>query len=428
MRMRRFRPRNERSAEAPLSHLKRVWARHDGPEATPLLSVLLFAGATLAVTMLVVLTGGAPNTWVHLYYIPILYVAVRHGARAAAGAGIVAGLVAGPWMASSVNGASHQALDSWLVRVALFAAVGVIGAWLAREQPRPLDTMVRDAVMAQGLRAAIKRDQIRVHFQPLIDLTDGGVVGFEALCRWNDSKQRPVPPSQFIPEAERSGVITALGRSVLYQAADQAQEWSDAGHEGLLVTVNVSGVQLSDPAFLSDLIEIVRRNGTDAFRLCLEITETAIIADPARALGTLLEARKLGITIALDDFGTGQSSLAYLADFPIDIIKIDQSFVAAIGRDPKGHALVRAMVQMAHSLGAHTIAEGIETPEQLNVLRTLGCSMGQGYYLGRPSAAAAVSWHSRDLAARDGSRGRRSRLAVVPGDYPCSPLRNRRKP
>lgn len=397
MRMRRFRRRNERPAEALLLPLERVWARHDGPEATPLLSVLLFAGVTLAITTLVVLTGGAPNTWVHLYYIPILYVAVLHGARAAAGAGIVAGLVVGPWMASSVNGASHQALDSWLVRMALFVAVGVIVAWLAREQPRPLDTMVHDAVMAQGLRAAIKRDQIRVHYQPLIDLTDGDVVGFEALCRWDDAKQRPVPPSEFITEAERTGVIVPLGRRVLYQVVDQARRWADTGHEGLLMTVNVSGVQLSDPGFLADLVEVARSHETDAFGLCLEITETAIIADPARARATLIDAHELGFTIALDDFGTGQSSLAYLADFPIDIIKIDMSFVAAMDTDPKSHALVRAMVQMAHSLGALTIAEGIETREQLSALRALGCAIGQGYYLGRPSDAASVDWHTRDF-------------------------------
>lgn len=370
---------------------------HHGPQASQLLSVFLFAGATTAITVLVALTGGPPNTWVHLYYLPILYVAVQHGVRGAAGAGVVAGLASGPWMASSVDGVSHQPFDSWLVSMVLFVVVGVVAGWLAHEQPRPLDVMVRDVAVAQGLRSAMRHERIRVHYQPLIDLTDGDVVGFEALCRWNDSKERPVPPAMFIPEAERSGIITALGRRVLHQAVSQAQEWADAGHPGLLLTVNVSGVQLSDPAFLADLNEIVRRNPDDAFRLCLEITETAIIADPVRALATLTAARALGITIALDDFGTGQSSLAYLADFPIDIIKIDMSFVAAVGVDPKGHALVRAMVQMAHSLGALTIAEGIETPEQLKALGALGCAIGQGYYLGRPNAASAVEWHSRDL-------------------------------
>ena len=163
------------------------------------------------------------------------------------------------------------------------------------------------------------------------------------------------------------------------------------------MTVNVSGVQLSDPGFLADLVEVARSHETDAFGLCLEITETAIIADPARARATLIDAHELGFTIALDDFGTGQSSLAYLADFPIDIIKIDMSFVAAMDTDPKSHALVRAMVQMAHSLGALTIAEGIETAEQLKALRELGCTLGQGYYLGRPGEADAVVWQARDM-------------------------------
>jgi EAL domain-containing protein (putative c-di-GMP-specific phosphodiesterase class I) len=374
-----------------------MWSRLHGPKAAPLLSVLLFAGAILAVTVLVAVTGGAPNTWVHLYYIPILYVAVRHGARAAVGAGIVAGLAAGPWMASSLDGLSHQAMDSWLVRMAIFVAVGVAGAWLAREQPRPLGTIVRDIALARGLRAAIKHDHLRVHYQPLIDLTDGDVVGFEALCRWNDGKQRPVPPALFIPEAERSGVITALGKQVLRQVVDQAHNWIDAGHGGLLGTVNVSGVQLSDPAFLDYLTEIVCQHANHDFRLCIEITETAIIADPEQALATLHAARELGVTIALDDFGTGASSLAYLARFPIDIIKIDQSFVASLGLDPKSHTLVRAMVQMAHSLGALTIAEGIETGEQLKTLRAIGCTMGQGYYLGRPGEAISVDWLRREM-------------------------------
>ncbi|HZJ40376.1 MAG TPA: EAL domain-containing protein [Demequina sp.] len=393
-----------RSVEPSLPHHEGARA---GNEVTPIVSVLIFCGVTLAVTVLVVLTGGAPTTLGHLYYIPILYIAVRHGARAAALAAVVAGLAAGPWMPSSVAGEEYQALGSWLVRLVLLVLVGVVTALLARSDSRPLDVLVRDIYIARGLRNAVRQDQIRVHYQPLIKLADGQVVGVEALCCWNDSKQRPVPPALFIPAAERSGVVVALGRRVLRLAVDQAQEWAADGRDGLLVTVNVSAVQLSDPSFMADLARATRGHATDAFRLCLEITETAIIADPVRALTTLRAARGLGITIALDDFGTGQSSLAYLADFPIDIIKIDQSFVAAIGRDPKGHALVRAMVQMAHSLGALTIAEGIETAEQLKALRELGCTLGQGYYLGRPGEADAVVWQARDtLPATDQASAR----------------------
>ncbi len=374
-----------------------------GSQFTPIVSLLLFSGVTLALTILIAATGGAPTTLGHLYYVPILYVAIRHGARAAAFAAVVAGLAVGPWMPSSIPGAEHQELGSWLVRLVIFVLVGVVAAILARSDSRPFDVLVRDVYVARGLRTAVRQNQIRVHYQPLIDLTSGEVLGFEALCRWRDSQGREIPPARFIPEAERTGVITAVGRRVLHQAAGQAKDWVDHGRPSLLMTVNVSAVQLSEPAFLADLVELVRGDATDGFQLCLEITETAIIADPRRALKTLRKARGLGVTIALDDFGTGQSSLAYLADFPIDIIKIDRSFVATVGIDPKSHSLVGAMVQMAHALGARTIAEGIETPEQLKAVTALGCSIGQGYYLGFPDAPEAVDWERRDMVpATDG--------------------------
>jgi len=386
-----------RAGVAADSRAGRLEAQRAAQAVTTRVSVGLFVVATAAVTLLVALSGGAPSTLAHLYYVPILYVAVRHGARAAVAASVVAGVVVGPLMPSSVVGAQHQELGSWLVRMALFVLVGLVAATLAKSQSRPLDVMVRDVFVARGLRAAVRHNQTRVHFQPLIDLTTGDVIGFEALCRWSDSKGRSIPPDRFIPEAERTGVITALGTRVLHQATDQAQLWADEGRTGLLVTVNVSAVQLTDPAFLEGLVKVVRSQSSASFQLCLEITETAIIADPVRALATLRAARDLGVTIAVDDFGTGQSSLEYLAEFPIDIIKIDRSFVAALGTDPKSHALVRAMVQMAHSLGALTIAEGIEEPEQLEALRALGCAIGQGFHLGRPSDADAVDWQTREM-------------------------------
>ena len=399
---RRWRARHREGAGVAL-YVQRVEAQRAAQAVTTRVSVGLFIAATAAITLLIALLGGAPNTWVHLYYLPILYVAVQQGARAASVAGVVAGLAVGPWMPSSAANEAHQALGSWMVRLAFFVLVGVVAAVLAKSHARSLDVMARDFYIAQGLRNAMRLDQIRVHYQPLIDLTEGEVVGFEALCRWRNSKGRSIPPDRFIPEAERTGVITAVGGRVLHQAIRQAKVWADDGRAGLLVTVNVSAVQLSDPAFLADLIDVVSDDATASFKLCLEITETAIIADPVRALATLRAARELGVTIALDDFGTGHSSLAYLADFPIDIIKIDKSFVATIGTDPKSHALVRAMVQMAHSLGALTIAEGIEKPEQLKALRALGCAIGQGYYLGRPSDADATEWTVRDMVPADGS-------------------------
>lgn len=387
-----------RDAHASASLMRRRSGAAVRTDMTPACSALLFAATTAVVTALMAWTGGAPSTLGHLYYIPILYVAVRHGARAAAVAGVVAGLAAGPWMRSSIEGVEHQKLSTWLVRLVLLVVVGVVAAWLAREEPRPLAVTFRDLALVQRLRAAIRHDHVKVHFQPLIDLNDGTVGGVEALCRWTDPQRGPMSPATFIPAAERRGVIDAVGRRVLDRSLDQAKRWVADGQKGFLVTVNVSAVQLSDPRFMTELAAAVNRIEPGEFRLCVEITETAIMADPARALTTLRAARALGVRIALDDFGTGQSSLAYLADFPIDIIKIDQSFVANVGRDSKSHALVNAMVQMAHSLGALTIAEGIETPAQLEALRSLGCTMGQGYYLGRPAEASAVVWESRDLA------------------------------
>lgn len=379
------------------SHRDSNGARGRGPAVTPALSWLFYAIATLTVTALIVATGGAPTSLAHLYYLPILYMAVRYGVTAAVISSVIAGIAVGPWMITSSPATDRQTTSAWLVRLGLFVLVGVVAAVLARSRSRQLNVMVRDVYVAQGLRAAVRQDTIRVHYQPLIDLTEGDVIGFEALCRWHDSKGRAIPPDRFIPEAERTGVIMALGRRVLHRAVDQGHRWADRGRRGLLITVNVSAVQLSEPAFLADLIEVVQADGGDAFQLCLEITETAIIADPVRALATLRQARALGVTVALDDFGTGLSSLAYLAEFPIDIIKIDRSFVAAIGTDPKSHALVRAMVQMAHALGALTIAEGIETADQLKALRALGCAIGQGYYLGFPGDVDEVEWEPREM-------------------------------
>ena len=363
------------------------------------LSWSVFLLATGAVTLAVLLTGGAPNTLVHLYYLPILYVAVVHGVGGAFVAGGIAGLVAGPWMPGSAGGVERQAIGDWSVRLLLFIVVGVSAALLARMQPRPLDVLLRDALVGRSLRSALRHGRIRVHYQPLVDLTHGEVVGFEALCRWTDNSGNAVPPAMFIPSAERTGVIRAVGRSVLTQAVAQARLWAEQGHEGLIVNVNVSAVQLSDASFLLDMRRILDSDGAMPFTLCLEITETAIIADPKRALATLNEARSMGVVIALDDFGTGQSSLEYLAGFPIDVIKIDRSFIDPLGDDPKTHALVRAIVHMAHSLGAITIAEGVETSDQMRTLGSLGCAIGQGYHLGRPSTADGVEWLSRDVVA-----------------------------
>lgn len=349
------------------------------------------------VAFVIVVTGGAPNPLAHLFYIPILYAAARHGRVGGLAAAVTSGLTVGPWMPAPSEPSGHQSLRDWGVRLALFVVVGLVAAWLARQRPQPLDLLLRDVVLGQGLRAAVRKRQIRVHYQPLVDLADGRVIGVEALCRWSDGRQRPVPPDVFIPAAERTGAISLVGREVLRISTQQGDLWANVHGECMTMSVNVSPLELSHSGFLRGLEALAGEAALRRYRLCVEITETAIIADPDKALVTLTALREMGALIALDDFGTGHSSLAYLARLPIDIIKIDQSFVATIDVDPTSRALVNAVVRIASALGATTIAEGIERPSQLRVLRELGCDIGQGYYLGRPTVASDVDWARRSL-------------------------------
>lgn len=379
----------------------RVWAAvrptpADAPERTwPVATEWAIVAASLVCATLVIRAlGGAPGGLLHIYYLPVLYVAARHGWRAAAATGVVAGLAAGPLVPTMTGG--PQPLSSWLTRLGFFVLVGVTTAWLARQEPRALGDMLGDVFLGRRLRRAVRRRVVRLHFQPVVRLTDGAVTGVEALSRWRVAGGRDVPPTRFIPAAERTGAILPLGREVLRLAVDQAASWGDLTGESF-VAVNVSATQLTDRGFLPRLEAALDARGVPASRLVLEITETAILTDTRQALATLRGAHERGMRIALDDFGTGESSLAYLSWFPVDIIKIDMSFVAHVDSDPTVHSLVLAIVEMARALGATTIAEGVERPEQLAALRSLGCAQAQGFWLGRPTPAGEVDWSTREL-------------------------------
>lgn len=367
-------------------------------------TVLGVAVVAAAITVLVWRTGsdGAPNGLVHLYYLPIVYLAAFVGRGAAATMGVLAGLAAGPFMPVAgvldVARPGGQPVGEWVVRMALLVVVGVVVAWFARLQPRAPELVLRDRAFARALRTAVACGHVTAHFQPVVDLADGRVLGVEALCRWTDASGRSIPPAEFIPLAERTGVIGVVGSHVLDLAVRQAERWAADPGEAPTMAFNVSAAQLSDPAFPAELAAVVAATSLDPRTLCLEITETAIIADPPAALATVEAAREMGLSIALDDFGTGQSSLAYLAEFPIDIIKIDKAFVDEVDEDDRTRGLVRAIVNMAEAIGATTIAEGIERPAQLAALRALGCRSGQGYLLGRPTVAAEVDLSRRRFA------------------------------
>jgi EAL domain-containing protein (putative c-di-GMP-specific phosphodiesterase class I) len=234
---------------------------------------------------------------------------------------------------------------------------------------------------------------LHVAYQPIARAADGRLHGFEALARWRDSDGRTMTPDEFIPVAEETGMISALGQRVLREACRQLAEWrrKDPAARDLCMAVNISGRQLLEPAFAESVRSALRDHGIEPESLRLEITETAASAD-AVAVRTALELlhAETGVQAHLDDFGTGAASLTVLRGFPGDTLKIDRSFVDSMGSDPGALQIVRAVVSLAHELGMSVVAEGVETDWQLELLRELKCEFAQGFLLARPLDPAAA--------------------------------------
>jgi EAL domain-containing protein (putative c-di-GMP-specific phosphodiesterase class I) len=249
------------------------------------------------------------------------------------------------------------------------------------------------------LRRALDDGEFRVVYQPIMRLDDNRVIGVEALVRWHHPTRGVVFPAEFIPAAERTGLIVPLGRFVLRETCRQAAAWlSEFGPDALKeVGPNVSARQLHDPDFVSDVTAALAESGLPCERLVLELTESAVLRGQ-QVSRTLFELDRLGIRLSLDDFGTGESSLSLLRAFPAAIVKLDKSFVDGIEIDDgqpaaanARQAVARAVIQLAQALGLETVAEGIENAEQTAVLRELGYTLGQGYHLAKPMTAEAVS-------------------------------------
>ena len=249
------------------------------------------------------------------------------------------------------------------------------------------------------LRRALDKDQLKLFYQPLIDLKSGEVAGFEALARWQHDDRGEISPTEFIPVAEESGLILTLGRWAMDKAATTLAEWDRQVGEPLpvYVGVNLSAIQVARDDIAAVVQSALRSSGLAGERLTLELTESSIVQDPARAQRVFEALKALDATVAMDDFGTGYSSLAYLQRLPIDVLKIDRSFVTGMMVDPDSVAIVRAVLSLAEALGMSTTAEGVETVELATTLATLGCASGQGYYFAKPleAEAALEYWKSR---------------------------------
>jgi len=242
------------------------------------------------------------------------------------------------------------------------------------------------------LRRALEKDQLQLFYQPLINLKSGQVAGFEALARWTHEDRGEISPTEFIPVAEESGLILQLGRWAMDAAAHTLAEWDQASGEKLplYVAVNLSAIQVARDDIAGMVEGTLRTSGLTGERLTLELTESSIVQNPARATRVFDALKALDTTVAMDDFGTGYSSLAYLQRLPIDVLKIDKSFVSGMMVDPDAVAIVRAVLSLAEALGMSTTAEGIETVELATTLATLGCASGQGFYFAKPLEAAAA--------------------------------------
>ncbi len=240
-----------------------------------------------------------------------------------------------------------------------------------------------------ALHHVVERGEVEVHYQPLVSLADRRIVGAEALVRWHHPDHGILLPAQFIELAEDNGTILPIGRLVLEQACRQAQTWQQEFGVTLQVGVNLSARQFQQVALAKEVAGVLQATGIDPRQLCLEITESLAMDDVELTSNILTKLRTLGVQVAVDDFGTGHSSLGDLARFPIDVVKIDQSFVRDIDHDPVKSAIVSAVVALARIIGSTTVVEGVETLVQLEALKNLGCDVAQGYYFARPVSAAA---------------------------------------
>jgi diguanylate cyclase (GGDEF)-like protein/PAS domain S-box-containing protein len=278
--------------------------------------------------------------------------------------------------------------------VAMYQAKAAGGARIEVFSPALRDRARRRLDLEDELRQALATDELVAYFQPVVDLDPGlgqfagRVVGFEALARWHHPTRGIIEPGLFIASAEETGLIVPLGETVLDQACQRLAEWRALpGGEDLTMAVNLSGRQLVEPGLIHTVEDILRAHDVPASALCLEITESMLMADSLAATTTLEALDELGVAVAVDDFGTGYSSLLYLRRFPVRILKLDRFFVSGVASNDTDRAIVGSMIDLAHSLGMRAVAEGVETAAQLEALRALGCDQAQGYLWSAPVAA-----------------------------------------
>jgi len=248
------------------------------------------------------------------------------------------------------------------------------------------DRAVRHLRTGNDLHRALERGELRMHYQPIISLEQGRVAGFEALLRWEHPQRGLMGPDEFVDLAEETSLVVPIGEWALEEACRQVTKWHEGGAD-ISMSVNLSPRQLAEPGLPERVADVLRRTNVRPDSIWLEITENTLMRDAESTVTALVALRALGVHLSVDDFGTGYSSMTYLKRFPVEALKVDRSFVDGLGRETEDTAICTAVVSLAHALGLHAVAEGVETPEQLAELRTLGCELAQGYLFGRAQPA-----------------------------------------
>ncbi len=329
--------------------------------------------------------GGAHHVAPHWFYLPIVIAAVRFGQVGAFPTAIAAAVLVGPLTPGDVASGTPQDIADGGVRGAFFVAIGTAVPVLMQLSTTPAMRHRRDVRVEMDIRRALDRHEFVLFYQPIIDLNDGLIIGAEALLRWQHPDRGLLEPAAFIADVERIG---SIANWTLHEAAATAARWRTSyGLDVFDVAVNVSAQNLAQPDFVTQVRIAVKAAQLDPAHLCVELTESAMIDDVESVAARLEVLRSIGIRIAIDDFGTGHATLSYLQQLPVDVIKIDRSFINDLGTRRRGDPIVASLLQLGGEIGATCIAEGVETRTQHDLLVQHGCTRAQGYLYARPLPA-----------------------------------------
>lgn len=343
---------------------------------------------------IVYIAGGADSIVPHFYYVPILFAAARFGPGAALGVALVAGVLAGPLTPVDVSAGIAQETERWLTRTGFFIGIGQLMAWLVIPALHPVTEELRRMRQEFDIRRGLRHNEFFLRYQPIYSLELERYVGAEALIRWQHPIRGELSPAEFLEVAEDSALIHEISDRVLDEGCRQAGAWrllaAEHGRPPWHVAINLSAHDLVRPEIAAHVAAALKRHDLPPELLHIELTETVLAMDAATE--ALNQLKSLGVQLAIDDFGTGYSSLAYLNRFPIDTLKIDRHLISGLGLASSAHDLSRGIVLLAESLGLRTIAEGVETGEQLSISRELQFDYIQGYYFARPLLADEIPY------------------------------------